>query len=473
MQKPVTQEELAFVACESDRFESEKIKWRNELIQQTIEQREREHEHNISVAREEIKKRYEEAERIREEKYKQWQKFCDKLNQQYEKERLRRQKDFQAEQVKWKQEAEKYERRIQAQKQEVINRQLAEDEKKRQALAAIKAQKEAIAADKKKKEEEAIKAAEEKRIAKENEKLEAEKKALNKLSSDEALKEEERYRQCLKLINDKIAKDPQLKQASLESRKTITLVLNTLTNDRMKIIDTASQLDRIFKNVQNSNQRLYYFLLNYTAKGIVNHAEVDVLSNEAAAFPFAHVSVLISTEHPDFMEKFMMARFVKKCPYVLPRYYAKLPNQNINDIKKQMGYKQNEEEDTYYKRMCAILALYCAIMQTVPLIPNRVNPYSMDHAWIWLARLLNLPPRKITPFLLYIFLKVTGTQMLQTFKGQATKIFNVVYKAYVHQPPPEVKALLTSSPAAMSRLKTFLEDASRKGFTEPEGSVPK
>jgi hypothetical protein len=33
MQKPVTQEELDFVACESDRFESEKIKWKNELIQ--------------------------------------------------------------------------------------------------------------------------------------------------------------------------------------------------------------------------------------------------------------------------------------------------------------------------------------------------------------------------------------------------------------------------------------------------------
>lgn len=74
-------------------------------------------------------------------------------------------------------------------------------------------------------------------MAKENEKIEAEKKALNKLASDEALKEEERYRQYLKLINDNIAKDSQLKQASLESRKNITLALNTLTNERTKIID--------------------------------------------------------------------------------------------------------------------------------------------------------------------------------------------------------------------------------------------
>lgn len=63
--------------------------------------------------------------------------------------------------------------------------------------------------------------------------------------------------------------------------------------------------------------------------------------------------------------------------------------------------------------------------------------------------------------------------MVQTYKGQATKLFHVVYRAYVHQPPPEIKALLTSSPAAMSRLKTFLEDVSQKGLIEPEGSVPK
>ncbi|PKC66354.1 hypothetical protein RhiirA1_459836 [Rhizophagus irregularis] len=455
MQKPVTQEELDFVACESDRFESEKIKWRNELIQQTLEQREREHEHDILLAREEVKKRYEEAERMREEKYKQWQKFCEKINLQYEKERLRRQKDFQVEQAKWSQEAENYDRRLQAKKQEEINRQLAEDEKKRQALAAIKAQKEAAAAEKKKKEEEAIKAAEEKKVAKENEKIEAEKKALNKLASDEALKEEERYRQYLKLINDNIAKDPQLKQASLDSRKNITLALNTLTNDRTKIIDIASRLDRMFKTAQN-NQRLYYFLLNYTAKGIVKHAEVDVLSNEAAAFPFAHVSVLVSTEHSDFMEKFMMARFVKKCPYVLPRYYARL----------SVGIKilmilGNKWATNKMKKKTHISKGY------------RINPYSMDHAWIWLARLLNLPPQKITPFLLYTFLKVAGAQVVQVYKGQATKILYVIFKAYVHQPPPEIKALLTSSPAAMSRLKTFLEDASRKGFIEPEGSVPK
>ncbi len=64
--------------------------------------------------------------------------------------------------------------------------------------------------------------------------------------------------------------------------------------------------------------------------------------------------------------------------------------------------------------------------------------------------------------------------MVQVFKGQARKLFLTIYKFYVQQQhSPEIKALLTISPAAMSRLRTFLENASQKGLIEPEGSVPK
>jgi len=117
-----------------------------------------------------------------------------------------------------------------------LNRKkLEEEQKKKQALAAAKAKEAALAEEKRKKEME-IKAAQAEK-KKETEKLEADKKALNKLASDNALKEEEKYHQYLKLINDNISKNSQLKTASLDSRKNITLALNTLTNDRMKIID--------------------------------------------------------------------------------------------------------------------------------------------------------------------------------------------------------------------------------------------
>jgi len=34
------------------------------------------------------------------------------------------------------------------------------------------------------------------------------------------------------------------------------------------------------------------------------------------------------------------------------------------------------------------------------------SEHGIDKAWTWLARLLNLPPRKVTPFVLLAFLEV-------------------------------------------------------------------
>ncbi|CAG8808386.1 22467_t:CDS:2, partial [Racocetra persica] len=188
----------------------------------------------------------------------------------------------------------------------------------------------------------------------------------------------------------------------------------------------------------------------------------DVVSKEPAAFPFAHLCVLISTQHAEFME-FLMTRLVKKCPYVLPRYHIQQANQSPEEYKKQISYKPNEDKDAYVNRMCAIVALYCAIMQTEPLYPQLKNPYYIDNAWTYLARLMNLRPQKITPSLLYICLKITGSSLYRAYNHHALKLFSVVYKSYVQNPPLEVQSLLTSSPAAMSRLRTLLEDASKKG----------
>ena len=62
----------------------------------------------------------------------------------------------------------------------------------------------------------------------------------------------------------------------------------------------------------------------------------------------------------------------------------------------------------YTERMCGILSLYSAIVQTF-LVPN---PYSIEHGWTWLARCLNQSPRPISPLLLYTFLNVIFIEIL-------------------------------------------------------------
>ncbi|CAG8528950.1 7801_t:CDS:2 [Dentiscutata erythropus] len=464
MPKPVKQEDLDFVSCENDRYESEIFKWKNDRLVEAIIQEELEFEKETYKAKAIAHKKYEAAEQKRLNADKEWQKYWEQLE---------RKRQFESEQARWRQMAEEYDRKIKALKQAEEDRKKREEEAKRQEILRIqnkKLEQEAALAEEKRKKEEALKAAENAKKVQDNAKTVANDNTKN-IVTDEILKQEQLYRNMLKTIHDKFSKNPQLKSATTEARKNITLGLNILTNGRAEIIKIATQFDAMLRNNKN-NSDVYYFLINYIAKGVVKHAEIDVVSKESAAFPFAHLCVLICTQHTEFME-FLMTRLVKKCPYVLPRYYSRQANQSLEEYKKQMSYKPNEDEDAYVNRMCAIVALYCAIMQTQPLYPNLKNPYGIDNAWTYLARLMNLRPQKITPSLLYICLKITGSSLLRAYNQHALKLFSVVYKSYVQKPPLEVNSLLTSAPAAMSRLRTLLEDASKKGqFPVPEGQTP-
>ena len=74
-----------------------------------------------------------------------------------------------------------------------------------------------------------------------------------------------------------------------------------------------------------------------------------------------------------------------------------------------IGYRKNENdeyesESQYMENMCGIVALYASIIQ-MKLVPNT---YSMNRGWTWIARLLNMKPRTITPLLLHTFLDIAG-----------------------------------------------------------------
>jgi nucleoporin GLE1 len=65
------------------------------------------------------------------------------------------------------------------------------------------------------------------------------------------------------------------------------------------------------------------------------------------------------------------------------------------------------EKDMHYEeRMCGTAALYAAFIQTLPEGVQGTGRTLAD-GWTWLARLLNMPPRKITPQLLMTFLEAS------------------------------------------------------------------
>lgn len=77
------------------------------------------------------------------------------------------------------------------------------------------------------------------------------------------------------------------------------------------------------------------------------------------------------------------------------------------------GYEPNEgapngfePEDEYRLRMGGTVMLYAAILQTEPVFRSEPHPFGLGEAWVWVATIGNMKPRRFTALVLHEFLKV-------------------------------------------------------------------
>jgi nucleoporin GLE1 len=67
----------------------------------------------------------------------------------------------------------------------------------------------------------------------------------------------------------------------------------------------------------------YMYLLSHISKALLHQAENEVLAKAEAAFPLAKLVVGLMLRGHAALGEVLIARFVKKCPWVLPFYPAK------------------------------------------------------------------------------------------------------------------------------------------------------
>ncbi|KAL1916417.1 uncharacterized protein VTP21DRAFT_5608 [Calcarisporiella thermophila] len=324
------------------------------------------------------------------------------------------------------------------------------------------------------KEEKERKEREEKeRKEKAEKKLEMEKKEkLGVSASPTALEEVEKYREKLRYIHEEIQKrvaaESQLKSYCFNNKRHITRMVGQLTNSRTQILKIATDMDTLFNEAGRVNDLVRLWMLNFTAKAVVKQAETEVTVKPSTAFPLALVCVLLFSRHSEFLD-ILMARFVKKCIYVIPHFVDRQPGQSAEDFLKLAGYKKKDEDEwendvQYTERMCGMLALWSAIVQTTP--TECQNVYPIRHAWIWLARISNMPPRTITPALLNIFLEIAGPVLLQTYGRQVHKVIRVIVEHILPNIPPDAVSAKTR---LQNYLEGFLKTGQLKGI---EGRLP-
>ncbi|KAJ1970602.1 hypothetical protein H4R35_005769 [Dimargaris xerosporica] len=278
------------------------------------------------------------------------------------------------------------------------------------------------------------------------------------IRSDSSVPEVEHYRARLmhlkNVVRPAIKNNPALKTVERSLKKEMNLKVGQLVNIRSSILKTANDINNAFMTARSKDAQLYEWALNLAAKVITSQAEVEVQANHSMAYPLAHVCVLLFQSHPEFVDT-LMARLVKKCPYVVPQYFNRQPTQSMQEYRKLIGYpiagsEEWETREIYFNKMGGLLALYAAIVQTAPIEGS--NAYGIHYGWRWLARILNLPPQPITGYLLIPFLKIAGATLIQAYQGQARKLIQVLHRQFMPQ-------LTSTIPyrAAKEKLGLYLE----------------
>jgi len=197
-----------------------------------------------------------------------------------------------------------------------------------------------------------------------------------------------------------------------------------------------------------------YALVTLTSK-LISQCEVQITRLHSFAFPLAEVTVAVAAAHPDFIE-LLLARLHESCPLSIPMYYGFRSGGDELEYLRLMKYKITEEEekgrvelikestDEYMGRMQGYVMLYAAITQS----DNPSNPHGSQHAWEYLARLINyVPANRLTAAALDAFLKIAGYKMAAIYKGQFMKLLQAIDRDFLEDlrqtSEPDARAVAT------------------------------
>ncbi|KAJ1822808.1 hypothetical protein LPJ60_001887 [Coemansia sp. RSA 2675] len=298
-----------------------------------------------------------------------------------------------------------------------------------------------------------------------------------KLVSPDALEWATKYRnlytQLMGELAPKIKNDKNKRTYCFKHRGTITKSIGQLKDSWVFVNRCTTTISEILAESTRHGADVHSWMLNLTAKAIVKQAEKEASIAQHAAYPLATTAVLIMQTYPQLTDM-LLIRLVKKCPYVVPQYFGRQAEQSVEDYLRSIGYKEKEDEgleseSIYTERMTGMLALYAAVVQ-IASANGKPNPFPISHGWTWMARLLNLPPRSISPLLVHTFLSVAGASLMAAYGKQFKKLLDALINSWV----PSISSKDPVAIASKSNLCGYLEKYQRTGMLpECEGRVIK
>ncbi|CEP14066.1 hypothetical protein [Parasitella parasitica] len=375
-----------------------------------------------------------------------------------------------------------FEKELQKQRK-LVDDAIALDKKKSEnATAEAKAKAEAKAEKERKDQEE--KAKKEQQAKEEKEKkaqaLEKQKLAQSSAVSPQGLEEYRKYYEKIEYyqttIRPKLQEDVFRKQCFEHKRLSKRTVSQLRQNHDVIVEKYKVAVDHLFKIKQQSPEAFEY-MLNHLAKIILAQVKQEVHATPHAAYFLARFSYLVCSAIPDFLQ-YLMGRLLKRCPYLIPQYHDDDSSLSQEEIKAKLRYTiKNKEKnilETFLEhatgQKCYVM-FYGALCQTLPDPGQPENPFPIKHAWIWLARICNMPPREITPIFVLGLLEVAAIRLVQVYPNQAPKVFRLIRDTISSLYPV---CSNKDNVADITRLNMFLDKYFKTGKLEcvPEEPLP-
>ncbi|XP_071946589.1 mRNA export factor GLE1-like [Antedon mediterranea] len=315
---------------------------------------------------------------------------------------------------------------------------------------------------------------------------------LNAYATDESNK---RYIEVMNKLNEATnsfkeltdSKDPRIKKERFGLQKAVNTPVNAVSDKSgSHLKDKLNKLVRLLsgQSVEVSNQRMsagslpggVMFCKDLLAKKLVKQGDEQVSSQHESAFVYAALTVAIMCEFPD-MRPLVLAHFYKNCPYLVPYYIPKQESQTSEEYFKTLGYQYDsdgtaEKQDKFLRRMSGYTRLFASIIITQPVQGSQhKHPFGVEEGWKFVASMLALEPQPdITATVLFDFLQVAGSTLLQTYGKQFLKLLHVLYKDFF----PRIESVKGQGGGGpVMRLKNFLEESlKRNSIPAAKGMLP-
>lgn len=372
-----------------------------------------------------------------------------KRREEEEKKRLEEERKKKEEEERKRKEEEERIRKETEQKAKEEAERLAKEKQELEEKAAL---------EKKKKEEEAIK---QKKLQEEQEA----KKGKGITNYLEVEKQFLHYKELIQKIKSdivlKVKSDLSTKNAILKHKRKINPKFGQLTNSLSQLSRISNEVITLI-NETKPNELAFKWIMNFVAKAIVAQSETEVRAHASSSLPLGKLALNLMVEFPELKE-FLIARFVKKCPFVIG-YTCAI---DTEEGRLRMGWKRHdgskwEDEVSYDERMAGMMTVY-SVLTRLPLdakyYNNLEHPLPISNGWIMLARIVNQPNNLLTNahfMVISSWWEASAFEFTQVYGKQGVKMLNLLWTSWIQS--VEDKKL-----SAAKTLQTIGEDWSQTG----------